>query len=459
MPRVRSKVRWVLAGVALCTAAVVVVSFLGRGRYQRRVVFPKSTPIATLAIREPLLRPDLTVMATLRDSGGKAAPVWMTVDSGATGVTLPGSVYSSLGLDALNGVHIRTEDPYGRVLVRDAGLVPTVVLDKLILSEVVTALGGNVTVLGQSVLTHSPWEVDWDRGTLTLGASPWPADEATVVLPLRREGDAEVVTIVVDGTPLDMVLDTGAFASTIPKDIGLAAKLALRSTPPIVFRSAAGEVVVRTLFSGDVRLGPIEVGRVEFASLATGGRRAAFGLLGLDVLSRFKMQVVPGSHLALRPRGDLKQTAAERIARWSFVPRGCEHAGCVQADLAPDGYDATLRVSFEADLRRPIDLLLGCEDDHGAKEVRTETRLAFDRLPREPKHVRVRLPSGSRDQPSRVTIVGGGAWFQKGSANCHALAALDLSPTSLLPGDAAMEAKGADTTSEQGGELQASLWP
>ncbi len=429
----------------------VGVILAGRHRYERRVVFPDSPPVTRLPIRAPLVRPDLTVMATLRVSEKREAPLWMTVDSGATGVTMPAHTFHALGLDLLRGVTVRQEDPSGRVIVRDAGLVPELVLGDLVLEEVVTALGGGATVLGQSVLAHAPWEIDWDRGLLTLGSAPWPVGGDTLSVPLRKVGDAEVVTIDVDGAPIDMVVDTGAFASMIPERVGQTAQLATRRLPPTVMHSLGGEIIVRRLFSGEVKLAGREVGRNEFVSIQTGGRRAGLGLLGLDVLSRFQLQIVPGSHLALRPRGDVRKFTAERIARWSFVPSTCEHAGCVHATLAPKGSDAQLSVTLDADLDRPIEVLLGCAGDHADTYVPTGSSFAFGAPPEVARHVRVRLPSTKRGTASETVISGGARWFSESGADCHALEALDVSPLAAFAT--------TSTSDSSDSELQASLWP
>lgn len=437
--------------VAVVLSVFVGVIVASRGRYERRVVFPESPPVTRLAIRAPLVRPDLTVMATLKGSPKHSTPLWMTVDSGATGVTMPADAFHALGLDVLRGVTVRQEDPSGRVIVRDAGLIPQLDLGDLVLEEVVTALGGGTTILGQSVLAHAPWEIDWDRGLLTLGSAPWPIGGDTLSLPLRKVGDADVVTIHVDGAPIEMVLDTGAFASMIPERVGGSSQLATRRIPPTVMHSLGGEVIVRRLFSGEVRLAGRALGRNEFVAIQTGGRRAGLGLLGLDVLSRFQLQVVPGSHLALRPRGDVRKFTAERIARWSFVPTTCEHVGCVHASLAPKDSDAQLTVTLDADLDRPIEVLLGCANDHADTFVPTGSSFAFGAPPEVARHVRVRLPTTKRGTTSETVIQGGARWFSASGADCHVLQALDVSPLTAF-------ASTADNESSDS-ELQATLWP
>ncbi|MGZ3453687.1 MAG: retroviral-like aspartic protease family protein [Polyangiales bacterium] len=418
---VRLSHAWVFGAVAF---TIAVVALLGaRRRYDKRAVFPSSPPVARLAIRGPLARPDLTVMATMRASEKRATPTWITVDSGATGVTMPGPTFSGLGLDVLTGVTVRSEDPLGRVQVRDAGLVPQLSLGELVVEDVVTAIGGDATVLGQSVLAHGTWDIDWDRGLLTLGGDAWPEGGETTFVPLRKEGDAEIVTVSLDGAPVEMIVDTGARVSTIPEAVGARANLAMRRVKPMTLHAlGGGELLVRRLFSGEVRLGAKALGTLELAALPTAGHRAAYGLLGLDVLSRFHVQIVPGSHLALRPRGDVRKTVRERIARWSFVPSSCEHLGCVRAERGDD----RLTLTLDADLARPIDLLLGCADEHLSG------------------HVQVRLPSGPRGAVSKTSLSG----FE-----CQTLQVLDLAPVDPIG------AVPTEVASKPESELQAVFLP
>lgn len=434
--------------LAVVAVAVVALGFAGRTRVRERAKFPEVPVVTRLPIRGPLVRPDLTVMVTLQASEKRAEPVWMTVDSGATGVTMPEGTYAMLGLDIVRGLTIRTEDPSGRVLHREAGLVPTVKLGALQVEEVITALGGEANVLGQSLLAHAPWEIDWDRGMLTMGTTPWSADAETVVVPLRSEADGEVVTLNVDGAPVDMILDTGAFTSTLPITVGKRAGLPGRNIPPTVLRATAGEVVVRHLYEGKARLGPLEVGSVTLAGVQSGGKRANLGLLGLDVLSRFQMQVVPGSRLALRPRGDVRKTLKERIARWSFIPSTCAHVGCVKAELSPHGDDARITVTLEADLGQPVEVLFGCEGAADDTHVPTGSSFAFADVPAVARHVRVHVPAKRRGE--QTVIRSGAAWFDQGG--CRALEALDVSPTRA-------SVTAISIQNEPSRDLEAMFWP
>lgn len=426
----------VLGFLALSALSALVVLLGRRAKIEQRVVFPPNPPRVSLAIRDPLVRPDLTVMATLRRNGKRGAAVWMTVDSGATGVTLPATTYHSLGLDLLRDVRIRTEDARGHVLTRDAGLVPDLVLGPLVVNEVITAVGGDQHVLGQSILSHTPWEIDWDRGKLTLGAAPW-GDEPTVVsLPLRREGDSEVVTVDLGGVPVDLVVDTGAFASTLPESVGLRAGLEARGLAlPTVLRSVAGQVLVRQVFLGKARLGALGEVPLELAALTSVGRRAPYGLLGLDVLSRYSVRVEPGKRLWLKPRKDVAETVRERLARWSFLP-GCAHPGCLVTTLEESKEDAVLAVTYEADVTRPVDVLLGCD---GAPFQPRAATLTGDGVVHAPKLLRVRVPIGFPSEPASVRIRRGATWFGSNGAGCKQLAVIDLAPASLEPTDAIVD--------------------
>lgn len=418
--------------VAALGLALVVILVASSRRPVSRAVFPANPKPTRLAIRAPLIRPELTVMATLQASEKRSSSVWMLVDSGATGVSMPTSAYLALGLEPLRNLTIRTSDPFGRTFVYEAGAIPRVRLGELEVEQVVTSLSdasAGPFVLGQSVLAHEPWEIDWDRGTLTLAATPWAADAQTELVPLRKEADAEVVTIRVDGRPVEMVLDTGAFVSMIPVEVGEHAHLATRRVAPTLLDTFGGETIVRRVFTGHVQLGTQSAGRNEFAALPTAGRRAAYGLLGLDVLSRYRIQVVPGKHLALRRRGDVRAATRERIARWSFVPSSCEHVGCVKAALEPQDDDAVVTVKLEADLgEEGFDVLFGCEGDHDDRFVPTGSSFAFGPPPDVVRHVRVRVPRAARGHDQRSVIRGGAAWFRAQGARCRALEVLDLSP-------------------------------
>ncbi|MBK7402140.1 MAG: retroviral-like aspartic protease family protein [Myxococcales bacterium] len=259
----------------------------------------------------------------------------------------------------------------------------------------------------------------------------------------------------IGGVPIDMVLDTGALASTIPESVGTRAGLDGRALAyPMVLHSAAGQILVRKVFLGELRLGALGIHPLELASMSSVGRRAPFGLLGLDVLSRFHVRVEPGVRLWLRPRRDLGITAAERLARWSFLP-SCKRLGCLEASVEAVGEDAVVHVTYETDLARPLDVLFSCASNPG--QPTAGTTLASDALVRAPRQLRLRVPAGFPGEPASVKVRRGGAWFGSGGAGCADLAVVDLSPASLEPRDAAVDDPAGGSVAA--GELQVAFRP
>jgi hypothetical protein len=149
----------------------------------------------------------------------------------------------------------------------------------------------------------------------------------------------------------------------------------------------------------------------------------------------------------------VRKVTAERIARWSFVPTTCEHAGCVHAGLVAKGSDATLTVTLDADLDRPVEVLLGCAGDHNDTSVPTGSSFAFGAAPDVARHVRVRLPNTKRGAVSETVMINGASWFSGGGADCHTLEALDVSPLSAFASGTTPEESAPEV------ELQASFWP
>src|SRR5262249_54154395 len=155
-----------------------------------------------------------------------------------------------------------------------------------------------------------------------------------------------MVTVQVDGHPVELILDTGATASRITAAAAREAGLSVHAMGP---RTHA--------VSGDAALGPLQLGRMDFVTLSP--RLLSNGVLGLDVLSRYRLQVVHGERLALRPRGDTWEAARERIARWPWT-RACPSTGCFRARIEPAGNDARIVLSFQVDVPYPVSLLVGC---------------------------------------------------------------------------------------------------
>jgi hypothetical protein len=249
-------------------------------------------------------------------------------------------------------------------------VAPRLELGDLAMSRVaflVNTLGGPATelgVVGQSVLSRMPWEISWDRGVVILGATPWAdgSDVSSVALEPFGSG-VEATMARVNGRPLRMMVDTGAFVSAIPEsaadEIGLEAEL----LPGRTFGGASGPFRADRAYIADIELGSVKLERQRFMTSISN-----LAVLGRDILGQFNVAIVPGHRLFLRPRGDLRVTAEARVRRWPWMP-ACRSTGCARARIEPIGGGGRLELDIEAPLPGPIEILFGCADRPAGTEV------------------------------------------------------------------------------------------
>src|SRR5262249_54453402 len=154
--------------------------------------------------------------------GERPWSTWMYVDSGVPwSVLLPPVSVARLGPHYADWCVTVVPFGFKSWQVGSLGLLSSLTLGDLMVRDVpvtVTRLDGAMSrpgYLGQGILDHAPWEIDWDRGTLTLGATPWPEGPDMIVVPLRRRLGKDMVTVQVDGHPIELELDTGSSLSVI----------------------------------------------------------------------------------------------------------------------------------------------------------------------------------------------------------------------------------------------------
>src|SRR5262249_13327799 len=141
--------------------------------------------------QDPLVDPMPLVLATLPGAEGPWS-AWMHVDSGdPASATLPLASVARLGPHYGDWYVTCVQFPTAPRQVARVGLLSGLQLGDLVVRDVPVTLTelariGPPALLGQGILGHAPWEIDWDRGTLTLGAMPWPDGPETIVVPLRR---------------------------------------------------------------------------------------------------------------------------------------------------------------------------------------------------------------------------------------------------------------------------------
>jgi len=344
------------------------------------VILPEKPSSAVLPIRDPILRPDLAVEAVVHGPGGKTAAIWLLLDSGATIGSLPTAVAADLRLIE--------ERPATMIAVNGAARTSLVVAPRLDLGELgvsrvaflLNTLGGpanELGVAGQSVLARMPWEIDWDRGLVTLGATatPWADSGEVTSVPLEPfAGGVEMVTAHINGRPLRMMLDTGALVSAIPESAADEMGLEAETVPPHTFGGATGPFRADRVYVADIELGSAKLRGQRFMTSVSQN----LAVLGRDILGQFNVAIVPGHRLSLWRRGDLRATAEARVRRWRWMP-ACPSVGCARARIEPAGTGGRLELDIEAPLPGPIEILFGCADrPAGTEEIVTSGQRALD---------------------------------------------------------------------------------
>lgn len=385
-------------------------------------VFPSEPVTAVLPIRDPISGPELEVEAELWN-GGRRVRSWMVVDSGASGVSITEEAAQALGVYSIGT--FRSEGVGGTADMRAIRIEMS--LGALEVSEVIASVSEQFAIIGQLILRHSPWEVSWSRGTLTLNAAPWTDRSGTTVVPLYPQSTYAVddMQVRVAHRSQRMLLDTGAVVSTIPEnfaeDLGLAPQ-AFKGT----FAVVGGAMSASRAFVADVELGGLRVPGKRLVGLPN----QSYGLFGRDLLFAYDFQVVPGKQVLLRPRADLRATARQRIGRWSWLPK-CPTPGCVEARFFPDGRHGRLELSVEQALSRPVEVILTCPESR-SEPVPIAVMMARGGLRARPNHVSVRLPAIQPGTASLPVPNAGGLWFSAAAlspgAGCEELTVLDVIP-------------------------------
>jgi hypothetical protein len=318
--------------------------------------------------------------------------------------------------------------------------VPRLVLGDLVAFDAEVAVVPDVPalndggVIGQSLLSHFTWEIDWDRGLVTLGAAPWPRGGGTVEVPLHHmEVGMDEALVEVDGTPIPMLLDTGLFASSISNE--LARKLHLPKRPADAALAEhrpvglAGDIGANGIYAGDLRMGSVVLRAHPFVAVD----RTFPAILGRDVLSQFNMQVIPGQRLLLRPRGDPRATARARIARWPGFG-ACASPGCATAEILPLGDATIIYVRFESAVGGPFWFVLGCAGSSGTGErLLTQSERAFLDSAPSTHYFTINITASQAGLRGFDASSFGRDWFAPGRGGCRELTVVDVVPLPSPP--------------------------
>jgi predicted aspartyl protease len=385
----------------------------------RRVVLPLGDPFTLDA---------LVVGAEVRGATGATFQEGFIVDCGATMSVIREPLVGRLGLTPREIAQARTVDPLGRTRNLRSLIVSELRFGRLVVRDLHAATVGSDNILGDDVLNQTPWEVDLDHATLTLDAPAWSPQAALARIPIRRSGievadniavaSGTKLTVSLNGHEVALTLDTGAARSALPaalvKELGLPANAA----KPVYVGTMQTLRAAASVVEADLALGSVRLGKQTF--LVLDGVARDWGVLGLDVLRHYVFRIEPGRWLELRPRVDVRVTAAARMARWPWAPR-CPPNGCAVAHVEGSGDDAAIVMTLLADYpARPTSFLWGCA---GARTAASGPPLVIS----------VYLPSGAAGQTVRlVPRMAPPSWATALSAGCDALALLDVNPAGLI---------------------------
>jgi predicted aspartyl protease len=418
-----------ILGLAACSRSIVIHDW---GR------MPSPVPRTAIPIRDPLNGPALAVPMRARGSNGLERSVWATVDSGMTSVGLEQRILDELGIAPVPGVRAKSLDAVGRSSTLEIVRVPEIGLGGLRIQNALATTRGR-TVLGQSILSQSGcWEIDWDRGLLTLSA-----ELATKGPPLfriafepRASSIHDWLELSLGGHRVKFLLDTGAQVSMVPEAVARRLKLPIQDLPYAQqFSTIAGSVAVKRMVEVELTAGGQSLGPRRFFVVDSGALED--GLLGLDFLIDYRVLVLPGKELLLYPRTSLRSETALRLERWGPLP-ACEHPACVSAQLMPNGDDATLSIAFERDLPGPRELTFECSDtsESATRPLTFSELLTMGRVRAGFKRVIARLPEARAAATQSINVrLAGRLWFGPRGARCRELSVLDWAPSAEASSD------------------------
>lgn len=327
---------------AAATASQPAVSALGSDVSALPRLYPHGD---WLPIEAPVL--SMQVLARVKVNGRNAVAV---IDTGAMGTTMSLPMATRLGIVDTNtprGTRIRAIDAHGDVIFGEKLTLGELTIGRHIFKGVnVTVLGNapELFLVGADVLEQVDLFIAADEGLLGIfdpGQAPRLAGEIVVkldakdrqlFLPAAANGYKDT-----ERTRFDLLLDTGAWNTSVPASIGINGGVAADLSYSTTTVGVAGEQEVRGRFVMDplfVGSSDVSVGKVlAVASTIENGN--GFGLLGNDVLMRFHT-IVSFRNAELRLRA-LQPRPSERSRGPAGVP--CTSAGipspCVKIALIP----------------------------------------------------------------------------------------------------------------------------
>jgi aspartyl protease family protein len=115
-------------------------------------------------------------------------------------------------------------------------------------------------------------------------------------IPLRVVGNTKHAPVVINGQPVEMILDTGASLLTLPSNLAARVGVSPKTGDPDIQLSVAdGDIINAKMVTIEtVQLGPFEVRNVRCAVLGPSESNAV-ALLGMSFLGNFEMKLLHDS--------------------------------------------------------------------------------------------------------------------------------------------------------------------
>ena len=183
----------------------------------------------------------------------------------------------------------------------------------------------------------------------------------TMELPVKIVDHRAIATVVIAGTPVPLMVDTGAFYSTLSPEVAARLKLPLVDAPQrLDVRGVTGHVPMRSTTVRHLRIQDGEIPSIEFL---VGGQplSGAMGLLGRNILS-FEDTEYDFAHGVVRFVGRDGDCSGAHLAYWDKDDAASEiRLARTGAEIAPP-IEATARIDGQ-----PVQVML----DSGATSVVT----------------------------------------------------------------------------------------
>lgn len=272
----------------------------------------ESSPEAVLATLPFLDSPDTNRIYVDLAKQGSRRPLRLLLDTGASDTVLtPGAAREA-------GIRVRRlkRDPYRRRTLLGRDLLFSIDASS---SETASQTGFEYGLLGGTFLSDYVLELDFAARTVRLldpdrYEVPEKAEgPGQAVLPLEVVSNRVGLEVTVQGTPMQVLLDTGApFGLTLSGKRAKEAGVASRRVPGFQMAGVFGEVATELGEAERIAIGPFELERYPVAVAPNGFFNQGFpqdSILGFDLLAQFRVRIdYPRRRLWLQRRESVPVT-------------------------------------------------------------------------------------------------------------------------------------------------------